>query len=259
MYSENRGHLIWTLAIHDFYSQYLDSLLGFIWALIKPLALVSCYALVFSSVMSQSGGNSLTRLNYGFYIFAGMLPWFVIQESLQRGTNVFLDHHTLVRHHVIPLYFFPFHIILSATVSGLMALVVFMILKGVIYQHFTWHFLAVFFILPVQIIFCLGLTLITSTLTVFIRDIYHLTTTFLYIWLFASPILFPLETMPQGFKNWMWINPLTSLTMIYRNLILFGRFPSFIIVLHFIIFTIFSITIGVLLYRKVSKFIVDWV
>ncbi len=259
MSPENHGHLLWTLAKHDFYSQYLDSILGFIWALLKPLALVSCYALVFSSVMPQSDGSPLTRLNYGFYLFSGMLPWFVVQESLQRGTSVFLDHHTLVRHHVFPLYFFPFHIILSATASGLMAIVVFMFLKAVIYQHFTWHFLVILIILPLQVIFCLGFTLITSTITVFIRDIYHLTTTFLYVGLFASPILFPLETIPQNIRKWIWFNPITGLTVIYRDLILFGQFPSSNTWLHFFAFSMLSITIGIFLYRRTSKNIVDWV
>ena len=256
---EDRGYLIWVLSAHDFSSQYLDSVLGLIWALLKPLALASCYAIVFTAVIPQADGVSTSRLSYGFFLFAGMIPWFVVQESLQRGTIVFIDHHTLVRHHAIPLYFFPLHVILSASASGLFALMVLTVLKVIVYQQLSWHLLAILFVLPLQIIFCFGFTLITSTLTVFIRDIYHLTTTVLYILLFASPILFPFEMMPQYIRKWIWINPITSLTVIYRDLFLFGRFPSSLALIHFITFAFVSLAIGIVLYRKTSKYIVDWV
>ncbi len=256
---EDRGYLIWVLSAHDFSSQYLDSVLGFIWALLKPLALAGCYAIVFTAVVPQSEGVPTSRLSYGFFLFAGMIPWFVVQESLQRGTLVFIDHHSLVRHHAIPLYFFPLHIILSASASGILALLVLTVLKVIVYHSLSWHLLAFLWVLPLQVIFCFGFTLITATLTVFIRDIYHLTTTVLYILLFASPILFPFEMMPAYIRKWIWLNPITSVTVIYRDLFLFGKSPSSLALTHFITFACVSLIIGIILYRRTSKNIVDWV
>lgn len=256
---EEHRHLIFTLSVHDFRSQYLGSVLGFFWSLIKPLVLIGVYALVFSWVVTPTTSGQGKPLNFGLYIFAGMLPWLAIQESLQRGTTVFVDQSHLIRHHAIPLYLIPFHIVLSATVSEIMALMVFLLIKGLIDQNITSYCVLIMALIPIQIIFCYGMALMVATLTVFLRDFSHLTTTILFVWFFTSPIVFPLESLPAYLQRIIWFNPLTGLTEIYRDLLLVGRLPAVPAVASFLFFTVLSMVVGLSFYYKSRKEIVDWV
>ncbi len=250
--------LILTLAVHDFRSQYFDSALGFLWSWIKPLIMAGIYVLIFSSVTSPTDPVTGNPVRFGLYVFAGMLPWFTLQESLQRSTTVLIDYAHLIRHHTMPLYILPFHIVLSATGSGAMAIIVFLLLKSVIGGLPDFHSLLLIAVLPLQILFCFGLSLLLSTTTVFIRDISHLTTTLLTIWFFASPIVFPLDSLPWLLKI-PWLNPLVSLTQIYRDLLLFHKIPSLNIILLFMGFSILSLMVGSFFYLKTHREIVDWV
>lgn len=250
--------LIWTLAIHDFRSQYMDSILGFFWAWIKPLVMAGIYVVIFSSIAGPANPDGVSRVNFGLYVFAGMLPWFIVQESLQRGTTVLVDYAHLVRHHALPLFIFPFHIVLSATLSGVMAITVFMMIRWIFFEPLSYSCLLLVFILPLQIIFCSGISLLLATTTVFLRDVSHLTTAFLTIWFFASPIVFPLEALPWILRV-PWLNPMVSLTMIYRDILLFDQLPSHINILWFTGFSLLVLMAGWFLYLKTSKEIVDWV
>lgn len=254
----NHRNLLFTFAVHDFKSQYMESRLGFIWSWIKPLIIAGVYVLIFSAANPPKNPKTGEAVIFGLYVFAGMLPWFTLQESLQRSTTVLIDYAHLVRHHTIPLYILPLHIVLSATGSGLMASIVFVLLTCIINGLNNFIPLFIFLLLPFQILFCTGLALIVATSTVFIRDIAHMTAAFLTIWFFGSPIVFPVEALP-GFLQVAWFNPLVSLTGIYRDLLLFQQLPDPVTVLCFLGFTLLSITIGIFFYARTHKEIVDWV
>lgn len=255
----NNWRLLKTLTVHDFRSQYLGTILGFLWSIIKPLALIGVYALVFSSIVTPVNNEQGESFNFGLFIFSGMLPWLAIQESLERGSTVFIDFSHLVKHHAIPLSLLPFHIVLSATVSEFIAILAFILVKLLTTHSITYHFIFILVLIPIQVCFCFGLTLIVTTVNVFLRDISHLTTTVLFIWFFTSPIVFPLENFPPYLQKMMWINPLTSLTEIYRDLVLVGRVPSIETVFLFISFSVLFLVIGYCVYQKTHKVIVDWV
>lgn len=250
--------LIWTLSFYDFRSQYLGSMLGFLWAMIKPLVMAGIYVLIFSSVIPPENGSAGSASQFGLYVFAGMLPWFVIQESVQRGSTVLIDQAHLVRHHNMPLHILPLHIVISATVSGLYAIIVFMAAKLFFVHEINPFFLLIVFALPVQILFCWGLAMLISTANVFIRDISHLTMAMLTIWFFASPIVFAVDNLPW-YLTLPWLNPLVSLTAIYRDLLLFQRIPHLADIIFFSLHTLVVLTVGTVFYQKTYREVVDWV
>ncbi len=252
-------YLLKTLSVNDFRAQYLGSALGLFWTIIKPLALIAIYATVFSFVVTPANLEQGKAINFGLFIFAGMLPWLAIQESLQRGATVFVDLSHLVRHHPIPLSLLPFHIVISATVSELIAIAVFLLIKWIITQNVSLYCIIILGLIPLQVAFCFGMALMVGTLNVFLRDISPLTTTFLLVWFFTSPIVFPLDNFPIQMKRLMWANPMTSLTQLYRDLLLYDQLPSILPLALFLSFACLSLIIGYWVYRKTHKVIVDWV
>ena len=182
-----------------------------------------------------------------------------MQESLQRGATVFVDLAHIVRHHSIPLNQLPLNIVLSATASQLMAVIAFILIKLISSGAISYHGLFLIFLIPLQVLFCYGMALTIATLNVFVRDIAHLTTTVLFIWFFTSPIIFPLSTLSGSMQKVMWLNPLTCLIEMYRDLMLFERLPSLTAILVFIGFIAVFLLLALFLFKKAEKTIVDWV
>jgi ABC-type polysaccharide/polyol phosphate export permease len=233
--------------------------LGFVWSILKPLALIGIYTVVFSSFIDSGKGWNGKPLNYGLYVFAGILPWLSIQESLQRGSTVFVDLSHLVKHHALPLSLLPLHIVLSTVISQLIAIVVCLIFKWTLTGGITYHVIFILAFVPFQILFCFGITLALATLNVFLRDISHLTTTLLFVWFFTSPIVYPIERLSGLLRDLLWLNPLTSLTVIYRDLLLFGRFPTAFAVTYFVFSSVLMLLCGYAFYRRTHRVIVDWI
>ena len=103
-------HFFIALSVHDFKAQYLGSIFGFVWAVIEPLALIGIYTAVFSFVVAPVTDMNGNQVNFGLFLFSGMLPWLAVQVSLQRGATVFVDLAHIVRHHSIPLNQLPLNI-----------------------------------------------------------------------------------------------------------------------------------------------------
>jgi len=140
-----------------------------------------------------------------------------------------------------------------------MAVIAFVLIKLISSGTISYHGIFLFLLIPLQVMFCYGMALIIATLNVFVRDIAHLTTTVLFVWFFTSPIIFPLSTLSSSMQKIMWLNPLTCLIEIYRDLMLFERLPSLTAVMVFVGFTVFFLLFALLLFKKAEKTIVDWV
>lgn len=250
-------YLLLILVTNDFRKKYLGSILGFVWAVINPLVLICVYSVVFSSIVVPGGSTSGKTLNYGLYIFSGMLPWMVIQESVQRGSTVFHDNAPIIRHHVIPLFFLPLQVVLSAAFSSFLATMTFVVVKGVVLKSITAYCILLIFILPIHVLFCFGLSLVISNITVLLSDTAHFAMVGLFVWFFASPIIYPLDSIPPYLQQIMWLNPMTSIVQVYRAVLLFDRFPALSDLFSFFLFSSLVFAAGYVLYRNTHKEIVD--
>jgi len=251
------GHLMWALSVHDFRYQYVDSLLGVLWSMIKPFVLIAVYVFVFSTIIAPTTTLDGQPVNFGLYLFAGMLPWIAIQDSVQRSATVFTDQASLIRHHRIPLFIFPFSIVLSSTISALFIVAMYIIIKGILAGGVSFHALFLVVLIPIQVAFCCGLSLVVSTLNVVVRDISHAAATFMTVLFFTSPVIFPAESISHVVRQLMWLNPLTGFTYAYRDLLLLGRTPSIQAVIAVVCFTVLAVSAGFFLHARMYREIVD--
>ncbi len=255
----NNWYLLKTLMLSDLRAQHIGSILGGLWFIVKPLVLIGIYTIVFSAAVKSMGGLQGKSFNYGLFIFAGMLPWLSVQESTQRGSTVIVDLAQLIRHHAMPLGLLPLHVVLAVTLSQIIGMLVFLVIKWILTSHVSPFALLIVLVIPIQIVFCFGLALIVAIMNVFLRDISHLTTTALIVWFFASPIVFPLDRFSGILQDMMWLNPMTGLTQIYRDLLLIGQLPSPMAVGSFVFFSVLLVLVGLGLYRRTHDAIVDWI
>lgn len=252
-------YLLKMLTLSDLSAQHIGSVLGRTWFVVKPLVLIGVYTVVFSSAVKAMGGTNNQPINYGLFIFAGMLPWLGVQESVQRGATIVVDLAQLVRHHPLPLGLLPLHVVLSVTLSQVIGIIVFLAIKLLLTGEITLFAPLVLVIIPIQIVFCFSLVFIVTLMNVFIRDISHLTITGLVVWFFASPIVFPIDHFSGTLKSLMWLNPMTGLTEIYRDLLLLGQFPSTAAAGSLVAFSLLLFLAGWGLYHRTHHAIVDWI
>src|SRR6202521_2100325 len=116
-----RRTLLFQLVRRDFEQRFVGSAAGWLWGLIHPLVLLLSWTFVFSYCLKQTVPAGQPG-NYPIYLFAGMLPWLLFNETVQRSSTSLLDHANLITKTVFPAEMVPLSVFLSSLVSHLMAL-----------------------------------------------------------------------------------------------------------------------------------------
>ncbi len=219
--------LLRTLVRRDLEGRYKGSVIGNLWPLLNQLSQLLIYTYVFSIVLKvKLTLKALPENNFtfGLWLFAGLLPWIAFSSGLTQAAGSVIGQPNLVKKVVFPLNLLPLVPILSAFIEsgfGLIALIVF-----VAFTSHTLH--PTLALLPLvwipQLLLTAGLGYFTAGLTVFLRDVPQTLGVFLNIWMYATPIIYPVEAIPQEWKVWiLWLNPMTAIAEVYRDLILEGQ------------------------------------
>ena len=223
-----RFDLLRTLVRRDLDARYQGSVLGNLWPLLNQLSQLLIYIYVFSVVLkvklSLKGLPENSTLTFGLWLFAGFLPWLAFSGGLLQATNSVVNQTNLVKKVVFPLALLPLVPILSAFIEsafGLAALIVFVALAN----HSLHPTLALLPLIWIpQLLFTAGLGYLTSSLTVFLRDVPQTLVVILNLWFYVTPIIYPASSIPPRFAFLVnWLNPMTAISEVYRDLILQGE------------------------------------
>jgi lipopolysaccharide transport system permease protein len=219
--------LLRTLVRRDLEARYKGSALGNLWPLLNQLSQLLIYTYVFSIVLKVKlslQGLPANNLTFGLWLFAGLLPWIAFTGGLTQAAGSVVRHPNLVKKVVFPLALLPLVPVLSAFIEsafGLMALIVFVAVSSQT-LHNTLGLLPLIWI--TQLLLTAGLGYLAAGLTVFLRDIPQTLGVVLNIWLYLTPIIYPASLIPKQWRTWVfWLNPMTAITEVYRDLILVGE------------------------------------
>ena len=218
--------LIFQLVKRDFQQRYVGSAAGWIWGMIHPLVLLASYWFIFGYILKVPLNKNLGGGNYVLFLFAGMLPWLLFNETLSRSTSSMQDQANLITKTVFPSEIVPISIFLSATVSHfLTVMLLFLVVAFVLHQVTFWLLL-----LPLCSallgLFAVGLSWITSSLQVYLRDTVQVVTVILTFWYWVTPIMLPESSFPAKTHLIVVLNPITYVTRCYRNVLLYAAPPS---------------------------------
>jgi lipopolysaccharide transport system permease protein len=248
--------LLRVLVRRDLDTRYQGSMIGNFWPLINQLSQLAIYIYVFSVVLKVKldlkGIAAIgDHLSFGLWLFAGMLPWLAFSGGLLQSANSIISQPNLVKKVVFPLALLPLVPIVSIFIEtsfGLAALIVCV--------AFISHTLPLTLaLLPLiwlpQLLFTAGLGYFCAALTVFLRDVPQTLIVLLNFWFYLTPIIYPITAIPEGFR-WMinWLNPMTALAEIYRDLILIGAIQHGLEWGVFWLVAIAIFSLGLATYRK---------
>jgi lipopolysaccharide transport system permease protein len=219
--------LLRTLVRRDLEARYKGSILGNLWPLLNQISQLLIYTYVFSIILKvKLSLKTLPENNFtfGLWLFAGLLPWIAFSTGLLQSSGSVVQNSNLVKKVVFPLTLLPLVPILSAFIEssfGLIGLIVFVAVTS----H-TLHPTLV--LLPLvwipQLLLTAGLGYLAAGITVFLRDIPQTMNVGLNIWMYLTPIIYPATSIPLQWRSWVfWLNPMTAITEMNRDLILVGE------------------------------------
>jgi ABC-type polysaccharide/polyol phosphate export permease len=238
---------------------YKRSYLGLAWAVLGPLIWVFFLAIIFSKVLGIRFRvvDSDPTLNFGLYLYCGLLPFMAYSEALNKGLNTIRSNAGLVQKVVFPLELLPFTNAFASLVDKVFGVGVLVFVVYLIQHTLHWEVLVLPFIMVLQLLFTLGLTYIMSVLGTYIPDMGEVMRPIIRGTFFITPILWPPETLPENLR---WIedyNPLAYLVEAYRGMILEGTLPGGMATLYFGLFSVAISVAGFALFVRLKPGFAD--
>lgn len=210
--------LLFQLTQKEIKARYKQSFLGYAWVVFNPFAQLLVYSFVFSIVFRFPTGNE----PYSIFLFAGLLPWVFTQTSIAGGTESLVNNASLLKKVRFPREVIPYSFVLAKIVDFLFSSIVFIAFLYFYKVSLAWSALLVPVIFLVQLILTMGITLLLSAANLFYRDIQYLTNLVLMLWMYMTPVVYPLSMVPRQYV-WLYkLNPMVGIIEAYRSA-LFGN------------------------------------
>lgn len=225
-----RRTLIFQLVKRDFQQRYVGSAAGWLWGLIHPLVLLAIYTFVFSFCLGNTLDAGEVTQSYPLFLFAGLLPWLLFYETVQRSSGSIVEQSNLITKTMFPSEIVPLSIFLSSLVSHLLAVGLFVVVVGVTQRHLS----PVLALLPLSVLivglFAVGIGWIVASLQVYLRDTVQVVMVTLNVWYWITPIMvpaskFPAARFPRSVHAALAGNPLVYIVDTYRQMLLGDVLP----------------------------------
>ena len=206
--------LTWTL--REIKVRYKQSVLGAIWAVLQPLSLMVIFTIVFGFFVKVPTGNT----PYPVFSYVALLPWTFFSASISSATLSLTNNINLVTKIYFPREILPLASIGAAFLDYLVAFGLFIVLI-VIYQvpiTINWLFLPL--LLLIQIVLTVGISIFSAATIVLYRDVRFIVPLALQLWMYLTPVVYPVELVPEKWRALYLLNPMASIIDGYRRVVL---------------------------------------
>ena len=211
----NYRELLKQLVLKDIKLKYRRSYLGYVWSILNPLLMMSVLVLVFSNLFRFDIDN------FAVYLLSGQLIFGFMAEATNVSSTSIISNAPLLKKTYLPKQIFVISKVTSALVNMLFSMIALIIVMIFTQVSVTSNILWVPIIFFEVFIFSLGLSFFLASTSVFFRDIQYLWGVFISIWMYATPIIYPISIIP---KEYIWLyeklNPMVNYVSQFRSVIL---------------------------------------
>ncbi len=234
--------------------KYLGSSLGSIWGIANPLLMLTIFTFVFGYVYRIRLPGAETTLAYAIWLISGYGPWIAVTESVMTSTTSVVSASGLVKNLAFKVEVLP----IAGALTGVLPLAVSLVfLFGLLLldgNFPTWHALLIFPVVALQFLLVVAAGFLLAAMAVFFRDLAYALPNLLLALLFATPIFYPIESMPRALQDLSRFNPFFILSEAYRAVLLYHRPPD---LLGLAYVAVLSLALGYLtltIFRRVKGF-----
>src|ERR1044072_3386596 len=253
----SRSDLIFSFAKRELLGRYKGSALGIAWAVLTPVVMIAIFTFIFAGIFGARFGANDSHWDYALYLFCGLLPWSMFQESVQQSATTIVVNSNLVKRVVFPLEALPAAQVFAALGNQLFATIALLIASVVIRQRLEVTGLWLPALLIPQLLFTLGAAWLVASLGVFLRDITQGIMLLLMAWMYLTPIISPEAIIPEHFRPFINPNPSPSPLPSYRHIFLDGSLPDWRGLAYFTAFALVIFLFGYWWFARTRKSFAD--
>ena len=248
--------LLWQMTSREIKARYKQSILGYFWVILNPLAQMLVMSFAFSLIL-RIPTNAASHIPYSIFLFIGLLPWNLFSTTLNSACISLVDSTALIT----KIYFPRTILVIASTFSKLIDFffsLSILIIYLIAYQiPITFNALWIIPIFFIQLIFTLGLSLFFAASNLIYRDIKHLLGLILLLWMYATPVIYPADLVPERYKIFFQINPMAVIINAYRQTILGGGSPNYYSLLIALLVSTITLLLGVSYFKSREKTFAD--
>lgn len=211
-----------TLTAHRIRVRYKQSALGLFWAVLQPVALMLIFTLVFGRIARVPSEG----IPYSLFAYSGLLVWSFLATALGNATHALVAHAQLITKVYFPREVLPLSYVAAALFDLCAAVVV---LGALLAYHdigLTWSALYALPVLLILTTLVTGSAFLLSAIQVRFRDVGLAVPLILYLWMFSTPIAYPLSAVPEAYQLWFLLNPMTGIVESFRRVVVHGIPPE---------------------------------
>ena len=243
----NYRELLKTNVQKEIRGKYKNSFLGVLWSFLNPLLQICVYALVFPLILKND------QPNYVIFLCVALIPWTFFTSCIQQSASTMLQNGNIIKKVYFPREILPISVVTSGTINFLISTIIifaFLLIFGLGITKYVLYFPI---ILIIQYFLQLGISLILSSVTVYLRDLENLIGVALQLLFYATPIVYAAEAIPEDFKFIIEYNPMTYIINGYRDIFYNQTSPDMLALGILFIIAIALCVVGYLIFNKLQK------
>ena len=210
------------MIMRDFKVKYKRSVLGILWSLLYPVLMMGVMAIVFSQMFKFR----MEGVNYLVYLMSGLIMFNYFSEASNTAMVSIVSNFALMTKVYIPKYIFPLSKCLFVGINFLLSLIPLLAIVLITHAPISIYYLLLPYAFICMFLFTLGIGLIMSTISVFLRDMFYIYGIILTIWNYFTPIFYDIHIIPENIQLYFHFNPLYQYITFVRTILLYGQMPS---------------------------------
>lgn len=240
--------MIRSMVRRDLRGRYKGSFLGFLWTFLNPMLQLVVYTAVFSTIIRMGIEQ------YYLFLFVALIPWVFFSSGIMGGADCILQNVNLVTKIYFPREVLPISVVSSAFVNMLYSFAIVLIIVLIASNNINfvaWIYLPIVAICEYFIV--LGFAMFFSALTVYFRDTSHILGIITMAWQFLTPVMYPLEMVPDRYQFFYMLNPMTPIIVAFREILFYGKIPDLCLLLRGGVAAFLVMFLGCVVFQKLKK------
>jgi lipopolysaccharide transport system permease protein len=245
--------LIYILVWRDVKVRYKQTLLGAGWAMFQPLATM----LIFTAVFSYAGKIASDGVPYPIFLYAGLLPWFYVSQALSRSATSLVGEAPLISKVYFPRLILPLSATIAPLLDLLLAFIVFLGLMTWFGAIPSWRMLTLPLFAGLAFLIALSGGVWLSAMYVRYRDVGHVIPMLVQLWMFVSPVIYPVSAVPESWRLLYALNPVVCVIQGFRWALLPGFEVDFAVFLPSLVIVAVVLVGGLIYFRSMERTFAD--
>ena len=228
-------------------SKYKNSFLGVLWSFLNPLLQILVYTIIFSLILSNK------QEHYAIFLCCGLVPWTFFSTAINKSAFTFIENGNIIKKVYFPREIIPISVVTSEAINFLISTLI--ILGFVIFGGIGISKYILFYpiILVAQYLNLLAISLVISSICVYLRDLQHFIGVILQLLFYAAPIVYSVDSIPENYQWILKYNPMTYIIEGYRAIFYEQTMPDLKSLLILILLGGIACALGYMIFNKLQK------